>query len=109
MANSKRFVYILKSILDPDEYYVGLTSDPEARLRAHNAGVSPHTAQHRPWRPLVRIEFDEQEPAVLFERYLKTGSGREFARRHFRQTVRTTNRAPEEDYSRHTSQPLNLP
>jgi predicted GIY-YIG superfamily endonuclease len=62
MANWKRFVYILKSILDPDEYYVGLTSDPEARLGAHNAGMCPHTAPHRPWRPLVRIESDEQEP-----------------------------------------------
>jgi hypothetical protein len=33
------------------------------------------------------IEFDEEEPALKFERYLKTGSGREFARRHFRQTA----------------------
>jgi hypothetical protein len=33
------------------------------------------------------IEFDEEAPALKFERYLKTGSGREFARRHFRQTV----------------------
>ena len=31
------------------------------------------------------IEFDEEAPAVEFEHYLKTGSGREFARRHFRQ------------------------
>jgi putative endonuclease len=92
MASTKRFVYILKSILKPDEYYVGLASDPEARLRAHNEGMSPHTARHRPWRTLLRIESHEQEPAVRFEQYLKTGSGREFARRHFRQTVRTVNR-----------------
>ena len=26
------------------------------------------------------IEFDEEEPALKFERYLKTGSGREFTR-----------------------------
>jgi hypothetical protein len=32
------------------------------------------------------IEFDEEDPALEFERYLKTGSGREFARRHFRWT-----------------------
>ena len=32
------------------------------------------------------IEFDEEDPALDFEKYLKTGSGREFARRHFRQT-----------------------
>ena len=33
------------------------------------------------------LEFDEEQPAVPFERYLKTGSGREFARRHFRQRI----------------------
>lgn len=84
----RRFVYILKSVVTPHEYYVGVTSDPQTRLAAHNDGLSPHTAQHRPWRMLVVIEFDEEEPALQFERYLKTGSGREFARRHFRQTCR---------------------
>ena len=84
----QRFVYILKSIGSPYEYYVGITSDLHARLAAHNGGSSPHTARHRPWRTLVVIEFDEEAPAICFERYLKTGSGREFARRHFRQVVR---------------------
>jgi putative endonuclease len=88
MTEPKRFVYILKSILKPWEYYVGLTSDPHARLRAHNGGLSPHTAHNRPWRHLVIVEFDDEAPAVEFERYLKTGSGREFARRHFRQSIR---------------------
>ena len=85
MPQPKRFVYILKSRVHPVRHYVGVTSDPAARLDAHNAGLSHHTAPHRPWRFLVVIEFDEEPPAVKFERYLKTGSGREFARRHFRQ------------------------
>jgi putative endonuclease len=88
MSTPKRFVYILKSETDPDEYYVGMTAAPDVRLRDHNAGMSAHTARFRPWRILVCIEFDEEAPARRFERYLKTGSGREFARRHFRQTVR---------------------
>ena len=88
MMRPKRFVYILKSASRPAEYYVGVTSDLPARLAAHNAGLSPHTAERRPWRALVVIEFDDEEPALKFEKYLKTGSGREFARRHFRQTVR---------------------
>ena len=88
MVFPKRFVYILKSICSPSEYYVGITSDPHARLAAHNDGLSPHTSRHRPWRTLVVIEFDEEAPAIEFERYLKTGSGREFARRHFRRAVR---------------------
>jgi predicted GIY-YIG superfamily endonuclease len=87
MSAPRRFVYILKSLSQPDEYYVGVTSDPGVRLQAHNAGLTPSTARHRPWRVLVCIEFDEERPALDFERYLKSGSGREFARRHFRQTV----------------------
>lgn len=93
MSEPKRFVYILKSISDPTQYYVGVTSNLLARLATHNAGLSVHTAEHRPWKPLVVIEFDEEEPARRFESYLKTGSGREFSRRHFRQTV-TTKRRP---------------
>jgi putative endonuclease len=88
MVEPQRFVYILKSTVDPDEYYTGVTSDLHARLLAHNSGSSRHTRRFRPWRPLVVVEFDAEEPALAFERYLKTGSGREFARRHFRQTVR---------------------
>jgi predicted GIY-YIG superfamily endonuclease len=87
MSLPKRFVYILKSLVSPTEYYVGATSDMPARLKAHNEGLSPHTTRWRPWRPLVVIEFDDEAPALEFERYLKTGSGREFARRHFRQTM----------------------
>jgi putative endonuclease len=88
MATARRFVYIIKSITTPDEYYVGVTSNVALRLRAHNEGLSRHTSRHRPWRTLVVIEFDDEKPALEFERYLKTGSGREFARRHFRQHVR---------------------
>lgn len=84
---SKRFVYIIRTVGEPVQYYVGLTSDPAARLAGHNAGLSPHTTKGRPWRFLVIIEFDDEAPAALFERYLKTGSGREFARRHFRQVI----------------------
>ena len=84
---TRRFVYIIQSLGRQGAYYTGLTSDFDARLNAHNAGASPHTAPQRPWKKLVVVEFDEEEPAVLFENYLKTGSGREFARRHFRQRV----------------------
>lgn len=97
MAHAKRFVYILKSLHSPDEHYVGVTSDVGRRLGEHNTGLSTHTASHRPWRTLVVIEFDEEQPALTFERYLKTGSGREFARRHFRQTVGS--RRPKRDRS----------
>ena len=83
MAAGKRFVYLLRSLSTPDEVYIGLTSDVERRLHAHNSGCSPHTAKYRPWRMLVTIEFPDQPRAVAFEKYLKSGSGRAFAKRHF--------------------------
>jgi putative endonuclease len=77
----------VKSVSTAGTYYVGVTSDLAKRLDAHNAGLSPHTGKARPWRRLVVIQFDEELPAMAFESYLKTGSGREFARRHFRRTI----------------------
>ena len=79
----KRFVYILRSLTVPDRRYVGMTADVRARLAAHNAGLSPFTARYRPWSMTVCIEFADARHAVRFERYLKSPSGRAFARRHF--------------------------
>ena len=79
----KRFVYILRSDSDPARHYVGLTSNIENRLDWHNAGPSGHTVAHRPWSLVVVLEFPEERTAVKFERYLKTGSGRAFAKRHW--------------------------
>lgn len=80
----QRFVYIIQGQGDPARFYSGLTSDVHSRLDAHNAGRSLHTATHRPWRIRVAIEFDSEEKARAFEKYLKSGSGAAFAARHFR-------------------------
>jgi predicted GIY-YIG superfamily endonuclease len=79
----KRFVYILRSDVRPDRHYVGLTSDVGRRLTWHNAGPSGVTVVHRPWSIVVSLEFADTRTAWQFERYLKTGSGRAFAKRHF--------------------------
>jgi predicted GIY-YIG superfamily endonuclease len=77
-------VYVLQSIADPSRYYTGMTIDLRSRLAAHNAGLSPHTADAVPWRVVVSIEFQDADRALEFEQYLKSGSGRAFANRHFR-------------------------
>ena len=79
----KRTVYILRSLVEPTRPYVGLTHDVHARLADHNAGRCPHTARHRPWQLHVVIEYPDEQCAIRFERYLKSGSGRAFAKRHF--------------------------
>ena len=81
--DERRIVYVLRSEREPARYYVGLTADVRSRLADHNAGGSAHTAKYRPWRLAVSIEFEATAPAAEFERYLKSGSGRAFAKRHF--------------------------
>jgi putative endonuclease len=83
MESDKRFVYLLRSVNVPTEAYIGLTSDVQTRLDAHNAGRSGHTARYRPWALVASIELADQAIAVRFERYMKSGSGRAFAKRHF--------------------------
>ena len=78
-----RFVYVLESLSNPSRHYVGSSADVTTRLAAHNAGASSHTAKFRPWRLTVSIQFADAARADRFERYLKSGSGRAFARAHF--------------------------
>ena len=78
-----RFVYILRSESDSARHYVGRTSNVDERLDWHNAGPSDFTVHHRPWSLVVSLEFPDERVAARFERYLKSGSGRAFAKRHF--------------------------
>ena len=82
MLPAMRVVYVLRSAACPERYYVGLTSDVARRLDVHNSGGSRHTMRDRPWRLVASIEFSNATSAVAFEKYLKTGSGRAFAKRH---------------------------
>jgi putative endonuclease len=77
-----RYVYILES-LDDEHFYVGITDDVLPRLAKHNAGEVPHTSKYRPWRVRTYVAFTEQKLAIAFEKYLKSGSGRTFAKKHF--------------------------
>jgi putative endonuclease len=82
MAGQMFYAYILESFRYPDEFYRGHTSDLKQRLSDHNAGRCPHTAKFVPWKLKFYAAFETLEQAQHFERYLKTGSGHEFARRH---------------------------
>ena len=79
---AKRFVYIIRSVTHPEKRYVGVTADVAARLNAHNAGQNRSTARWKPWLIDVSIEFRSERMALRFEKYLKSGAGHAFARRH---------------------------
>jgi len=74
------YVYILQG-LNSDHFYVGITDDLRARLRKHNAGEVSHTAKYAPWRLKTYIAFSDRRKAFEFEKYLKSASGRAFAKK----------------------------
>ncbi len=79
----KPFVYVLRSTVHRDRYYCGVTFNVVSRLQTHNSGGSLHTREDRPWELVVSLDFANPDSALAFERSLKSGSGRAFAKRHF--------------------------
>ncbi len=77
------YVYILQSESDSERFYTGCTRELRERLRKHNAGEVSHTAEWKPWRIKTYLAFSDEVRAREFEHYLKSSSGRAFAKRHF--------------------------
>ena len=75
-----KYVYILESLSTEEHFYVGITDDLKARLAKHNVGAVTHTSKFRPWRIKTYVAFTDEARAIAFEKYLKSGSGRAFAR-----------------------------
>lgn len=75
------YVYLLHSESDPSQTYIGLTSDQKARLKKHNEGGAIHTAKYRPWALVSYTAFNSRTQAADYEKYLKSGSGRAFAKK----------------------------
>ena len=80
---AKRIVYILRSESDPSRHYTGITNNVADRLEWHNSGPCGYMTHNLPWSLVVTIEFPTENAARRFEKYLKSGSGRAFAKRHF--------------------------
>jgi predicted GIY-YIG superfamily endonuclease len=78
------YVYLLQSVAHSGESYTGLTSDLRNRLKGHNSGEATHTRKFMPWRLVTYLAFSDPAKAVAFERYLKSASGRAFAKKRLR-------------------------
>jgi len=75
------YVYILNSESHPGHFYTGFTTDVSERLKYHNAGHVPATKPYLPWRIKTCLAFSDEAQARAFELYLKTQSGRAFAKK----------------------------
>ena len=74
-----KYVYILQSLAG-GHFYTGKTDDLDARLAKHNSGAVTHTSKFRPWRIKTYVAFMDEARANDFDKYLKSGSGRAFAK-----------------------------
>jgi len=73
------FVYSLKC---KDGYYIGCTDDLQDRLERHQKGHVPATADRLPIKLDFYLAFQSKYKAFEFEKYLKSGSGRAFLKKH---------------------------
>ena len=75
------YVYLIRSVPFPEQRYTGFTKDLKKRFAVHNAGGSVHTSQYKPWKLVGYHAFTAERRAREFEHYLKTGSGKAFAKK----------------------------
>ena len=74
-------VYIL--LCSDQSYYTGCTNNFEDRFTRHQKGYIAYTKTRRPLLLVIKIDFPNKYKAYEFEKYLKSGSGKAFMRRHF--------------------------
>jgi len=76
------YVYILRSKSDLSRHYVGYTADLKRRIKEHHSATQGFTAECGDWELHWYCAFQDETAARAFEKYLKSGSGRAFSKRH---------------------------
>ena len=70
-------VYILFSV-SFNRHYTGFTSNIQARWQSHSESGNDWTAKYRPWKLIYTQDFETKKDALAYEKWLKTGAGRDF-------------------------------
>jgi predicted GIY-YIG superfamily endonuclease len=74
------YVYSLKC---NDGFYIGCTDNLRERIERHKKGQVPATVNRLPIKLNYYIAISDKYKAFEFEKYLKSGSGRVFIKKHF--------------------------
>lgn len=74
------YTYILEC--SDKKTYIGSTNDLKERLYRHQSGYVPATAKRIPVKIVAYFAFSRESVARDFEKYLKSGSGRAFLKKH---------------------------
>jgi len=75
-------MYYVYSLTCKDGYYVGCTDDLKDRVNRHQKGQVPATADRLPLKLDFYFAMHDKYKAFEFEKYLKSGSGRAFIKKH---------------------------
>ncbi len=75
------YAYALQSLKD-NNLYIGISENPDKRLKEHNSGMTKSTKGRRPFKIIYREEVGGRIEARKREKYLKSGFGREFLKTH---------------------------
>ena len=70
-------VYVIRSYKD-GRFYVGMTKDLGRRIQEHESGKTKSTKGFRPWKLIFTENFPSFSEARKREKYLKSGSGKEY-------------------------------
>lgn len=76
-------MYYVYSLKCNDGYYIGCTEDLKERLVRHKKGNVPATTLRRPVELDFYVALSDKYQAFELEKYLKSGSGRAFIKKHF--------------------------
>ena len=74
------YLYILHSD-SLDQFYVGVSYDPEARWVYHNSSKKGWTRRGRPWRLVFKHEFPNRSEAQKAERFVRAQRSTAFIRK----------------------------
>jgi putative endonuclease len=74
------YVYALCSRKD-GHLYIGISSDPDKRLKEHNSGMTKSLLHRRPLEMIYKEACENRVNARKREKTLKSGSGREFLKK----------------------------
>ena len=74
------FVYIL--VCSDKRIYIGCTLNLKQRIKRHKNGRVVSTKKRLPVKLITYFAFKNKYTAYEFEKYLKSGSGRAFIKRH---------------------------
>lgn len=74
------YVYILRLI--DGSIYIGYSTNLKQRIQEHQWGLVESTKNLRPIKLIFYSAFESKNKAAEFEKYLKTGSGFAFRKKH---------------------------